>query len=123
MDSIEIRLRDLAFAMHSVSLVMLGTDQSRRMNSKGLELQGASTVIREWVTSMDAERTILRPLIIILAVLALGCSPADKPRQRDWPQTCLMCGATVRNPDEKIPPTVEWCFNDSALHSIRKIGH
>lgn len=37
----------------------------------------------------------------------------------EWPQTCDMCGSEwlvtpYKNPDERMPPTVEWCFNDGA---------
>ena len=60
---------------------------------------------------------------ILIVALCVGCTSVEqapeKPKPREWPQTCEMCGATltvtpVRNPDEKIPPTVEWCFNDGA---------
>jgi len=42
-----------------------------------------------------------------------------RPRGLTMSQKCDMCGAQwwitpVENPDEVVPPTVEWCFHDGA---------
>jgi hypothetical protein len=44
--------------MHAVSLLMLADNQSTTMQAKGVELQGASAMISEWLQSMEAEQTI-----------------------------------------------------------------
>ena len=56
--SIQDRLQALSIEMNSVSLMMLGDDQSTTMQAKGVELQGASAQINEWLQSMAAEQTI-----------------------------------------------------------------
>lgn len=63
--------------------------------------------------------------LVALIVLLVGCTsykPEAKP-PREYPQKCEMCGSEwmitpVRNPDEVIPPTVEWCFNDGRYCSF-----
>lgn len=63
---------------------------------------------------------------LVLSSIIWGCESKvtdHKAVRREWPQKCDMCGATytvtpVRNPDEKIPPTVAWCFNDGAYCDV-----
>jgi hypothetical protein len=61
--------------------------------------------------------------MLSFVALFIGClsvddaKPKPRPQRKEWPQKCEMCGAEwlvvpVENPDEVIPPTVEWCFND-----------
>lgn len=55
---IRTKLIELSKEMHSVALLMQSDDQSQRMQAKGVELQGASSMVREWLTSMADEHTI-----------------------------------------------------------------
>ncbi len=59
-------------------------------------------------------------VLSFIAVL-IGCGATDetKPESqtKEWSQKCDMCGTQwvvtpVGNPDEVVPPTVEWCFRD-----------
>jgi len=70
---------------------------------------------------MSKKRCGVLPFI----VLFIGCGTVDdakpepKPQRTEWSQKCDMCGAQwwitpVENPDEVVPPTVEWCFHDGA---------
>ena len=59
--------------------------------------------------------------LTVFVVLLTGCKSVEptKPQPTEWPQTCEMCGAEwlvtpIENPDEQVPPTVEWCFHDGA---------
>lgn len=63
-------------------------------------------------------------LIFIVLVFAFPheSKPTDNGR-KEWPQRCLMCGreyivTPVKNPNEVIPPTVEWCFDDGQICSV-----
>ena len=73
--------------------------------------------------NIETKLPMRNSVIVLSCLLALGCSSVEKPQPREWPQTCLMCGATytvtpVRDPNKKIPPTVEWCFNDGAYCDV-----
>ena len=59
--------------------------------------------------------------LIILLSLFVGCytsdpTPKKAVQRKEWPQKCEMCGSewlvTPNNPNEIVPSTVEWCFND-----------
>lgn len=63
--------------------------------------------------------------VLPFIVLFLGCmkvdvtKPEPKSQRKEWPQKCEMCGSQwwitpVDNPDEVVPPTVEWCVDDGA---------
>ena len=71
--------------------------------------------------TMSKKRCGVLPFI----VLFIGCGTVDdakpepRPKRKEWSQKCDMCGAQwwitpVENPDEVVPPTVEWCFHDGA---------
>lgn len=68
-------------------------------------------------------------LAVSCLILLGACSPPDKPVIRDetsssklqtkeWPQKCELCGAewtiTPLDPNEVVPPTIAWCFNDGS---------
>ena len=64
--------------------------------------------------------------VLVLAAMVLGCTrgkpgPA-KPARQEWPQKCEMCGAEWRvtpdDPNEAVPPTVEWCFHDGSYCDV-----
>ena len=57
-EPIQDRLQALAVEMNAVAMLMLADDQSLTMQAKGVELQGASATISEWLESMRAEETI-----------------------------------------------------------------
>jgi hypothetical protein len=55
---IQKRLQVLASEIHHVGNLMRDDDQSTTMQDKGVQLQGASAMISEWLQSMEAEQTI-----------------------------------------------------------------
>jgi hypothetical protein len=58
--------------------------------------------------------------VLPFIVLFIGCGKVEPmPQRKEWPQKCEMCGAEwivmpVDNPNETVPPTVEWCFHDGS---------
>lgn len=60
--------------------------------------------------------------VLPVFALIIGCMPdgdarpGQKPQRKEWPQVCEMCGTEwmviPNDPDEAVPPTVEWCFHD-----------
>lgn len=61
--------------------------------------------------------------LILSLLLMVGCDePAgpvelnDGSGRKSWPVTCEMCGhgwqVIPNNPEEVVPPTIEWCFDD-----------
>ena len=54
--------------------------------------------------------------LLILIITLIGCTPVNNTKPKEWPQKCQTCGTewliTPNNPNETIPPTIEWCFHD-----------
>lgn len=64
----------------------------------------------------------MRPLLWVALIFgvcvacAINCTGVPTPTSGECLQTCDMCGSewlvTPKDPTKKVPPTVEWCFND-----------
>lgn len=90
---------------------------------RGCRIKGVFQHVQK--NKIEKRTTKMKKLFGILSLtLLIGCFPSEavktdpKPQQEWQPQKCEMCGSEwvvmPNDPQEKVPPTVEWCFNDGS---------